>query len=1147
MKENEITIDFICEINNKITSYEKLKIKSEEEYNIELEKAKKSYNDLINKMNLNYKIYLNNNFYIAKENLEKSLSFLNNKFKIKYDNVKSNIENNIDEKLKYDEIRDLYNNEINKLINLINKLNETNFDENIVYKDGSFNVLKDENIIYESILSLTSETIKFDENYFNSLVGEELINQIFLCEKNVYFLIDLLKEKFEKKFDIKNFYNFLNNEFDKYKNELINTKNNKNVNYYNKYILEDEKYGIYKDYLKNMNSKKYNKIPDIKNGSIDFNETMTIGYSVKNVFSGNNKNDDYIDSNDKKEFPITISFREKGNLLIYIDKYYDEIINFVNQLIIEFLLSFPASRIHFKLIDINNIMDFSNFSILKKINNNILLDGIVRDEKELDESIEKIKKIKFDAEDKLKAEGLKSFFDYNKKYPESPMDTYLFVLIDFPSGVNSSLANKIKNIMNNGNDDGVFTILTVNECTDFEYNFTKEDFNNFIDVVSEKSYCFVKLIDDNCIKLLFNEKEFYVDLLDDFKVDILSEIVSKLAKNSIESISRAIPLTNMFKYIDVENYKNISKELEIPFGQAGGNIQTLKLTNQSGPHAALIGTSGSGKSVLFHTLILDACYKYSPDELNFYLLDFKGGVEFKYYENNKLPHIKIIGLTNDLYDGLAILENINREILRRKKLFTDIGVSDIEGYYEQGKKIVRLFIIIDEIQEILVRNEKIGEKALNVLSEILAIGRSFGINVLWGSQSVPNISGIQQKLMQNITNRICLKVANSDYATNFLGNSKSLQSIENLNRPGIMGLGVIKDERTGSAVQEFRVAYSENGEKRKEYVKKIVTKWSDYKVKDNLFVLNDDLIPNCLMSDFYNDKFFNEKAVKKSFESYSLNLGTDYVSNENNLLEIFNTKKRENILFVGLNIDLLRDMMGYSLLSIVLNRLNDSDYLNTKNKIYYINKEGINPKYFDDLYNLLPKSLNDQIEINNNEDKIINLVKDLYQGYLDRKQYLDNGEIPDDYFSIYIFIHSIQSLSDLFEENKNLEENDFLNLDDSFNAKHSINFNDAFITLLKNGSQYGIHFIISIDNVESIREIRDELTKFNNKVLTIGTNVSSFIDGPSSQIPLILSDKTALVCSNNEIKKIRVYRYDEQNDEYKKRIEALIKKIKNKE
>ena len=57
---------------------------------------------------------------------------------------------------------------------------------------------------------------------------------------------------------------------------------------------------------------------------------------------------------------------------------------------------------------------------------------------------------------------------------------------------------------------------------------------------------------------------------------------------------------------------------------------------------------------------MNTCYRYSPEDVNLYLIDFKGGNEFKFYEANKvvanqIPHIKLTGLTSDVEDGIAII------------------------------------------------------------------------------------------------------------------------------------------------------------------------------------------------------------------------------------------------------------------------------------------------------------------------------------------------------------------------------------------------------------------------------------------------------------------------------------------------------------
>jgi DNA segregation ATPase FtsK/SpoIIIE-like protein len=227
----------------------------------------------------------------------------------------------------------------------------------------------------------------------------------------------------------------------------------------------------------------------------------------------------------------------------------------------------------------------------------------------------------------------------------------------------------------------------------------------------------------------------------------------------------------MFDASEINAKKNVdfSKLVEIPIGKNGGNVQSIKFstTGDSAAHALVIGGTGSGKSNLLHALILSACYRYTPKELQIYLIDFKGGVEFKYYENNRLPHILLTGLTSEPEDGVAILTNIRAMLRERENIFRRNNVEDIVAYNELDscEKMPRILVIIDEVQE-LFAHEKLSQQALTILGEIFKKGRAFGISILWASQTVPKTVGgdFKDKVLSQIGNRICLKLNNADDA-----------------------------------------------------------------------------------------------------------------------------------------------------------------------------------------------------------------------------------------------------------------------------------------------------------------------------------------------------------------------------------------------
>ena len=829
------------------------------------------------------------------------------------------------------------------------------------------------------------------------------------------------------------------------------------------------------------------------------------------------------------DFPLVADLRQRGNVLLHVncDNDYSEIVKaFVNQLVISFALSFPCSRVHFKLVDIGNKMGFSSLIAFQKVSNGIFLDGIIRDERELDDAIKAVKSIKLAAEDKLNLDAMPNVFDYNKKMDAAPMDVYLFVLVDFPSRIVGSKAKDIQNIVCNGKDFGIFSIIINNYACGLEYNFEQADYKKILSEIAKTSYVFEE--SRGHINYIEAGTSATLHLLTEVGKPNLAHIIEVLSKNAHAETSKPIPLTKMFEYMDCHQVASIASEFEIPFGLAGADVQTLRLGKE--PHSAVIGGTGSGKSIFFHTLILDACYRYSPEELNFYLLDFKGGMEFSYYKDYKLPHIKLIGLTKDMNDGLSILVNLRNEMQKRMTIFTEEGADNIESYYKKGntKKIARLFVIIDEIQEIF-RDDNISEKALSLLSEILALGRACGINVLWGSQSVPSVSGIDNRLMQNIANRICLKVENTDYALRLFSDGINLKPVIDIKNRPEKGYGVISDSRTGNSIKEFRVAYSEDRDNREKYYEIVKERWSQLRCTDDLYVIGDDLVPDVKKDEAYIYDPLRNIACSRLSESYPLSIGTSYVSGRPYSLDIKLLESRANIVFIGTDVALLRDMMGFALLSTIINRGFDTDCLsNPSNKIYYVNKEGtIDPKLALDLYNVLPRERSDKILNVSSAEKFKAAINELYEVYLSRVEAAENGEFLSDTSSYFMFVHYFQYFGEILEKNEPLEDEAAFGFDGT--ASDAPRLADVVKTLLTKGGDFGIHFIISINapSVENFYSIKKELLDFKYKIAIRGCDLRSLVPTANGQLSSVNNDRICICYSNGELTKIRPYRYDE--------------------
>ena len=168
-------------------------------------------------------------------------------------------------------------------------------------------------------------------------------------------------------------------------------------------------------------------------------------------------------------------------------------------------------------------------------------------------------------------------------------------------------------------------------------------------------------------------------------------------------------------------------------------------------HCFIIGQSGTGKSVFLHDVIIGAMVKYSPDELELYLMDFKiGGVEFNRYRNEK--HVKALLVDNsDIQITLEILRDISNKMRERGKQLRASGVSNIVEYNQVNptKKMPRIVFIADECE--------ISE----ILQKIAKEGRSQGVHLVLATQTIAQAE-ISSEILNNISDFYLLKCSPSD-------------------------------------------------------------------------------------------------------------------------------------------------------------------------------------------------------------------------------------------------------------------------------------------------------------------------------------------------------------------------------------------------
>ncbi|WP_130013919.1 FtsK/SpoIIIE domain-containing protein [Serinicoccus sediminis] len=194
--------------------------------------------------------------------------------------------------------------------------------------------------------------------------------------------------------------------------------------------------------------------------------------------------------------------------------------------------------------------------------------------------------------------------------------------------------------------------------------------------------------------------------------------------------------------------------LTFALGISGGRTVEITLgDSRDQRHNVLItGAAGNGKSNLLKVMIFSLCQRYSPDELELVMLDFKDGATLyplspRAGAPDYLPHARVLGLESDQEFGAAVLRWVQQEVSRRMRLIRPYG-QDISQYREQvpNARLPRMVVVIDEFQGLLAETEDdTGRLAATALEQIAKQGRAAGVHLVLASQTISGITTLLAK------------------------------------------------------------------------------------------------------------------------------------------------------------------------------------------------------------------------------------------------------------------------------------------------------------------------------------------------------------------------------------------------------------------
>lgn len=498
--------------------------------------------------------------------------------------------------------------------------------------------------------------------------------------------------------------------------------------------------------------------------------------------------------------PLYIPWQENGhekraNLYIrYTNDAEEEVAsNLHNAVITRILAAFPVGKVHLTFINTNAnsygnkwlwskmteneyIKKAGNKDLITERLTNVMLNG-QSEFTEMENAHNQLKRLKQHVIDvqKLFVPPVRTLVQHNRQKECIEQAYEVVVLYDpFKGQTNTSYMETLSWLISEGYKGGIHFVILQNDAN----NSLKGDENQpkeaqLLKTLKEQSYI-IDCSRDHCT--LDNGKAFISTAESDAPCDLFPSVDRLLKQYSLvnacfEDMDRTL-LSELRKgEIKAEEARKIAQqkakearkapvaqwraddyaplgcdELNVPIGiDSTGAVQNFVLNDQHA-HSCIVGQTGSGKSILLEDIIVSLTMRYSPADLQLYLIDFKNGATFKYYAH--LPHTRWCVATEDKAILYMMLNEVDQERDRRERL-------------NSRKGLPHIVIIFDEFSGFFQQSDSdtaSGDKdrlqgLINkYLERIAKMGRSSKIHLVMASQNLDQVSNVDELIKQSKRN-----------------------------------------------------------------------------------------------------------------------------------------------------------------------------------------------------------------------------------------------------------------------------------------------------------------------------------------------------------------------------------------------------------
>ena len=274
-------------------------------------------------------------------------------------------------------------------------------------------------------------------------------------------------------------------------------------------------------------------------------------------------------------------------------------------------------------------------------------------------------------------------------------------------------------------------------------------------------------------------------------------------------ISVDVPFAHSGKAISLLEHLELtsSKEgaLNIVAGQKpDGKFEIMDISKA--PHMLIAGTTGSGKTIFLHSILVSLLHQYSAEELEVLIIDPKQ-TDFIFFEG--IPHLYGGHVVIDAEEALEKIQQINTvDKEERTAALRSCRSKDIESYNQKnpGAKMKRLVVVIDEYSDLIQAAEMQGNRKefeKNLLMLLQRV-RNLGIHLIIATQR-PSAQIVTGALKAVIPFRVSFRlpshtdsqtILDMSGAENLLGKGDMLM-VTDSDTMRMQGLYISEDELSG--------------------------------------------------------------------------------------------------------------------------------------------------------------------------------------------------------------------------------------------------------------------------------------------------------------------------------------------------------------